>query len=117
MHFRNALKFIAIMNLVALAITAIAAYYFDRTTPKKLVDTGTMVAISICVIGALMSRGARIGDGPIVGNMTSSVADSPNAVGWADYDDMLAGVSYGALMVVAGLIWLGIVAGLYHAAV
>ncbi|QDQ27386.1 hypothetical protein FNU76_14030 [Chitinimonas arctica] len=114
MHYRSALKFIGITNLLALLVTALAAYFLGRTTTIQLADTGSVIAMVICALGALMARGARLGDGPVSHQMTASVADSPNSLRGADYDDMLAGVSYGALLIVAGLLWLGVVVGMYQ---
>ena len=114
MHIRFAIKFITCTIALAALLTAGIAFYTGRHTPRELVDLCTMVAIGIGILGAMMARGARIGDGPIQQHMTTSVADSPNATRYADYVDMIAGMSYGALIIVSAVLWMIISACLYQ---
>ncbi|GAB3255323.1 hypothetical protein [Chitinimonas naiadis] len=114
MRLKSAFKFIAGTNLVAAILTLVAALLLKRTSPLQLADTGTIVAIVIVALGALMARGARIGDGPVVDDMTSATSTTPGHVRWADSDNVLAGMNQGALMIVAGLVWLGLVALAYR---
>ncbi len=113
MHIKSILKIIAFTLAVSAILTAAAAAYFDQHTIRQIADTGSMVAFCICGIGILMSKGARVEDGMMNLHQLSPTSDSPSAMRNAGYSNMLSGVTYGALFIVASLIWLGVVAAAY----
>jgi hypothetical protein len=42
------------------------------------------------------------------------VADDPKGARWARYDDYVAGLSYGVILIVGAVIWLLITVGFYN---
>jgi hypothetical protein len=68
-----------------------------------------VVAITVAIVGTLIVRGARIGGNPVHVDMAASVTRNPSSVHAADYQDMIAGLSYGALLIVSGFMWLVVV--------
>ncbi|MBV8657978.1 MAG: hypothetical protein JO142_09185 [Burkholderiales bacterium] len=117
MQIKSFIKFIAITNFIAALATAAIAVYLHRSSPRELVDLSTMVGFGIGIMGALIAKGAKTGDGPVQSNMTTSVAGSPNATRYADYLDMVAGLSFGTLMIISAVIWIILSACLYQAIV
>ncbi len=109
MYVVKALKFVAVVVVLCALASAIGFWFWAEHTLLGYTNAATVVAIAVGVVGSLISRGARIGDNPVHTEMASSVADSPGGLHAADHHDMMAGVTYGALLIVAGVAWLLIV--------
>jgi len=116
MYIRKALLIILVVQVVAAIATAAAVLYLQKFTVLGVTNAGTIVAMAIAVLGTLIVRGARIGSNPVYTDMATSVASNPNGVRWADYEDMAAGLSYGTLLILGGLMWLLIIIGMYKLA-
>ena len=110
MYIRKALKFLVAVELVAALFTTLIVAYRHESTALGIANIATIVALAIGGLGGLVLRGARLGgDGPIQTDMAVSVTQSPNAVRWADYEDMAAGLSFGVILVVGAVLWLVVV--------
>jgi len=114
MRLKPTLIFLTATQFAAALLTTGIAWYRHQMAAIPLANTGFFVAIGLCVLGLLMTRGARLGDNPAATDMAHSTSSDPGAVRAADYSDMLAGINQGALLIVGGLLWLGLVALAYQ---
>jgi len=114
MYIRKALKFLLAVEVAAALATAIVVAYRHEGTALGVANIATIIALAIGCVGGLILRGARIGgDGPVQTDMAVSVAPNSNEVRWADYEDMVAGLSFGVILVGGAILWLLIVVGVY----
>jgi len=114
MYILKALKILlAVEAVAALATVGIVAYRHESTV-LGVSNISTIVAIAIGVAGTLIKNRAPLGGlGPIEADMATSVADDPKGVRWARYNDYVASLSYGVILIVGAVIWLLITVGFY----
>jgi len=114
MYILKALKVLLVVEFVAALATLAIVTYRHETTALGISNISTIVAIAIGVVGTLIKNGSPMGGlGPIEANMAASVADDPRGVRWARYEDYVASLSYGVILIVGAVIWLLITVGFY----
>lgn len=119
MYILKALKVLLVVQLVAALATVGIVAYRHESTILGISNVSTIVAIAIGVMGTLILKGAPMGGrlGPVNADMATSVADNPRGVRLARYDDYVASLSYGVILIVGAVIWLLITVGFYKLAV
>jgi len=116
MSLKSIAKGMIVLNVIALALTAVAAVIRGRASLLDLFDLATYVAVGMGALGALMFLGSAAGSDASAG-FSASAADQPSSFMGALWSDRNAGVSSGALLISGAVIWFGIVwllAKLFH---
>ena len=93
------------LNVLALLVTAAAAWLFGRSSASDLLDTASYVGLGMSALGALMFVGSGSGISGSTG-MAASAADQPSRIMSALWMDRSAGISTGGLFVLGGLSWI-----------
>jgi len=115
MYILKALKVLLGVELMAALATVAIVAYRHETTLLGVSNISTIVAIAIGLVGTLILKGAPMGGrlGPVNADMATSVADNPHGLRRARYDDYVASLSYGVILIVGAVIWLLITVGFY----
>jgi hypothetical protein len=108
MSLKHIARGLIVLNLVALALTAVAAVIRGRTSLLDLFDLATYVAIGMGALGAMMSFGSSAGFDASTG-FSASAADQPSGFMGALWSERNAGISAGVLLISGAVIWFGIV--------
>jgi uncharacterized membrane protein len=101
-------KGLAVLNILAFVVTALAIWFLDRRSAVEMFDIATYVGLGMGALGALMFFGSTTGSNASMG-MAASAADQPSRIMDALWGDRTSGISTGALFVLGGLTWLVIV--------
>jgi hypothetical protein len=99
---------LAVLNGLALAVTAVTVWFLGSNSVTELLDVATYVGLGMGALGALMFFGSSAGSSASTG-MAASAADQPSRIMEELWGDRTSGISTGALFVVGGISWLGIV--------
>ena len=98
---------LAVLNILALAVTALAVWLLDRRSAIEMFDIATYVGLGMGALGGLMFFGSAPGVSASTG-MAASAADQPSRIMDALWGDRTSGISTGALFVLGGIVWIGI---------
>jgi hypothetical protein len=93
------------LNVLALLVTAAAAWLLGRSSASELLDTASYVGLGMGALGALMFVGSGSGISGSTG-MAASAADQPSRIMSALWMDRTSGISAGALLVLGGISWI-----------
>jgi hypothetical protein len=100
-------KGLAVLNILALVVTAVAVWLLDRRSAVGIFDIAAYVGLGMGALGAFMFVGSTSGSSASTG-MAASAADQPSRIMDALWGDRTLGISTGAMFVLGGLTWLGI---------
>ena len=98
-------KGLAVLNILALIVTAVTVWLLDRRSAVEMFDIATYVGLGMGALGALMFFGSTRG---VSGStaMAAGAADQPSRIMDALWGDKASSISTGALFVLGGLKWL-----------
>ncbi len=100
-------KGLVLLNVLALAVTALAVWLLDRRSAVAMFDVATYVGLGMGALGGLMFFGSAPGVSASTG-IAASASDQPSRIMDALWGDKASSIWTGALFVVGGIIWLGI---------
>jgi hypothetical protein len=104
---RHFAKGLAVLNILALVVTALAIWVLDRRSAAEIFDVASYVGLGMGALGALMFFGSAPGVSASTG-MAASAADQPSRIMDSLWGDKASSISTGALFVLGGVSWLGI---------
>lgn len=100
-------KGLAVLNILALIVTALAVWLLDRRSAVEMFDIATYVGLGMGALGALMFFGSTRGVSASTA-MAASAADQPSRIMDALWGDKTSSISTGALFVLGGIIWIAV---------
>ncbi|MEE1655808.1 hypothetical protein VB618_06345 [Microvirga sp. CF3062] len=103
-HFAKGLF---LLNVLALAVTALAVWVLDRRSAVEMFDIATYVGLGMGALGGLMFFGSAPGVSASTG-MAASAADQPSRIMDALWGDRTSSASTGAMLVCGGVSWIAI---------
>ncbi len=104
---RRFAKGLAVLNILALVVTALATWLLDRRSAVEMFDVASYVGLGMGALGALMFFGSAPGVSASTG-MAASAADQPSRIMDALWGDKASSISTEAFFVLGGVSWLGI---------
>jgi hypothetical protein len=102
---RGIIASVVVLNLLALAVSAVAAFVLEIRSAAELLDLATYVGLGMGALGALMFVGSTSGSSASTG-MAASAADRPSRIMDALWMDRNSGISTAAVFVLGGVSWL-----------